>query len=116
MIEKHQLREEDYEVGSGNVFADIGVPNPDEALLKAQLARQINRAIGEKGLSQAEVAVLLGIAQPKVSNLNVGRLRGFSVERLMRFLTLLGNDVDIVVRPVTAQRGETRVLSEITGA
>src|SRR5258708_5196149 len=113
MVDKRRLGEIDYEVGSGNVFADIGVPNADEALLKAQLAHQVNRIIEQRGLSQAEAATLLGIAQRKVSNLNVGRLRGFSVERLMRFLTLLGNDVEIVVRPVAQEHGATRVTTEI---
>jgi len=109
MVEERHRGDMSYEVGSGNVFADIGVPDPDEALLKAQLAHQINRVIEQRGLSQADAAVLLGISQPKVSNLNVGRLRGFSVERLMRFLTFLGNDVDIVVRPVAQPPGQTRV-------
>jgi predicted XRE-type DNA-binding protein len=113
MVEKRSLGEINYEVGSRNVFADIGVPNPEEALLKAQLTHQINRIIERRGLSQEDAAALLGIAQPKVSNLNVGRLRGFSVERLMRFLTLLGNDVEIVVRPVAQQHGETRVTVDI---
>lgn len=96
------------------MFADIGVANPLAALLKAQLTRQMNRIIEQRGLSQASVATILGITQPKVSNLNVGRLRGFSVERLMRFLTLLGNDVEFVVRPVAGERGETHVTVEIS--
>jgi predicted XRE-type DNA-binding protein len=112
MVEKRRLGEIDYEVGSDNVFADIGVPNPEGALLKAQLARQINHIVEQRGLSQTNVATLLGIAQPKVSNLNVGRLRGFSVERLIRFLTLLGNEVKIVLRPSAQQHGETRVTTE----
>ena len=113
MVEKPRLGEIDYEVGSENVFADVGVANPEEALLKAQLAHQINRKVEQRGLSHADAAALLGISQPKVSNLNVGRLRGFSVERLMRFLTLLGNGVEIVVRPVPQEDGETRVTVDI---
>jgi predicted XRE-type DNA-binding protein len=112
VVDKRRLGEIEYEAGSGNVFADIGVPNPEEALLKAKLAHQINRIVEQRGLSQASVATILGIAQPKVSNLNVGRLRGFSVERLMRFLTLLGNDVEIVERPVAQEHGETRGVEE----
>jgi predicted XRE-type DNA-binding protein len=96
-------------VGSGNVFADIGVPNPEEALLKAQLAYQINHVIQQRGLTQVATAEILGIDQPKVSSLRTGRLRGFSVERLMRFLVLLGNDVEIVVRPVGEEPGKLRV-------
>ena len=96
-------------VGSGNVFADIGVPNPEEALLKAQLAYQLNQMIEQRGLSQVAAGAILGIDQPKVSALRSGRLRGFSVDRLIRFLTLLGNDVEIVVRPASHDQGETRV-------
>lgn len=113
MVGKRRLGEIDYEIGGGNVFADIGVPEPEEALVKAQLTHQINRLIEQRGLSQADAAALLGISQPKVSNLAVGRLRGFPVERLMRFLTLLGNDVEIVVRPVAQEHGETRVTIDI---
>src|ERR1019366_3269745 len=96
-------------VGSGNVFADIGVPNPDEALLKAQLAYRLNQMIEKRELTQLAAAEILGVDQPKVSALRTGRLRGFSVDRLIRFLTLLGNDVEIVVRPAIHERGETRV-------
>ena len=95
-------------IGSGNVFQDIGVPNPEEALLKAQLAYQINQLIQQRGLNQIATAEVLGIDQPKVSALHSGRLRGFSVERLIRFLTLLGNDVEIVVRPASHEPGEAR--------
>ncbi len=96
-------------VGSGNVFADIGVPNPEEALLKAQLTYRLNQVIEQRGLTQVATAEILGIDQPKVSALRVGRLRGFSVDRLIRFLTLLGNDVEIVIRPASHDQGETRV-------
>jgi len=96
-------------VGSGNVFVDIGVPNPEEALLKAQLASQINQLIQQRGLTQVAAAERLGIDQPKVSALRTGRLRGFSVDRLIQFLTRLGNDVEIIVRPVNQEHGETRV-------
>ena len=96
-------------VGSGNVFADIGVPNPDEALLKAQLAYQLNRMIEKRELTQLAAAEILGVDQPKVSALRAGRLRGFSVDRLIRFLNLLGSDVEIVVRPAFNVHGETLV-------
>jgi predicted XRE-type DNA-binding protein len=96
-------------VGSGNVFADIGVPNPEEALLKAQLAYRLNQMIEQRGLTQSAAAEILGIDQPKVSALRAGRLRGFSVDRLIRFLNLLGSDVEIVVRPTSHAQGETRV-------
>ena len=83
---------------SGNVFADIGVRNPDEALVKARLARVIARTIEAKQLTQSAAADLLGIDQPKVSNLVRGKLSGFSIDRLFRFLTLLGSDIEIVVK------------------
>jgi predicted XRE-type DNA-binding protein len=86
-----------------------GVSNPDQALLKAQLAYQINQVIQQYGLTQVAAAERLGIDQPKVSALRTGRLRGFSVDRLIQFLTRLGHDVEIIVRPASSERGETRV-------
>lgn len=96
---------------SGNVFADLGVANPQDALLKAQLAHQISVAIREKGLTQTQAADALGIDQPKVSLLMRGRLGDFSVDRLLRFIVALDNDVDIVVRPkeATQAHGVVRV-------
>ncbi|CAA6604025.1 putative conserved small protein [Rhodospirillaceae bacterium LM-1] len=91
-------RKSDFEESSGNVFADIGLSNPEEAMTKAQLAMQIIDIINRRKLSQAEAAALLGIDQPKISSLIHGRLRGFSVERLFRFLNALGREVEIVVR------------------
>jgi len=82
---------------SGNVFADVGVRNPDEALVKAKLARVIARTIEAKHMTQLEAADLLGIDQPKVSNLVRGKLAAFSIDRLFRFLTVLGSDIEIVV-------------------
>ena len=82
---------------SGNVFEDLGLPNPEERLVKAELARQIAAITRERGQSQAAIAKLLGIDQPKVSALLNGRLAGFSLERLAHFLTLLGKDVAISV-------------------
>lgn len=70
-------RERDYVIGSGNVFADLGVRNPEEALAKAELANKISVLIRERGLTQAKAAKLLGIDQPKVSMLLRGRLTGF---------------------------------------
>ncbi len=83
---------------SGNVFADLGVQQPDEALAKAALAHKIADIISRGGMTQARAAKLLGIDQPKVSALIRGRLRGFSAERLMKLLTALGRDVEIVVK------------------
>jgi predicted XRE-type DNA-binding protein len=77
--------------GSGNVFADLGLPDAEEALAKARLAQAIAGAIERKGLSQGEAAGIMGLDQPKVSALVRGRLSGFSTDRLFRCLTLLGH-------------------------
>jgi predicted XRE-type DNA-binding protein len=99
----------DYIVGSGNVFADLGLPNPEEALAKAELAHKITVVIREKGLTQVQTAKLLGVDQPKVSCLMRGRLTGFSLERLMRFLLLLGQDIHITVQASSGAQAHTRV-------
>ena len=83
---------------SGNVFADMGLPDAAELDTKARLAAAINRIVERRRLTQAEVAVALEINQPKVSSLLHYKLEGFSVERLMRFLVALGQDVEIVVK------------------
>ena len=84
--------------GSSNVFADLGLPDAEEFLAKAELARQIITTIGKRRLTQAGAAEILGIDQPKVSALVRGKLTGFSFERLIHFLNLLGKDVQIVVK------------------
>lgn len=93
---------------SGNVFADLGLPNPDEMLVKAELARKISNAITTRHITQAEAAELLGIDQPKVSALMRGRLTGFSLERMFRFLNILGIDVEITVKPKS--RDDARII------
>jgi predicted XRE-type DNA-binding protein len=103
-------RELDYVISSGNVFADLGLPNPEEALAKAELANKISVLIRDRGLTQAKAAKLLGIDQPKVSMLIRGRLRGFSLERLMRFLMLLGQDIRITVQAAPRGKARARVL------
>jgi predicted XRE-type DNA-binding protein len=87
------------ERGSGNVFADLGLPNPDLALAKAELVQCIRRLIAERKLTQAKAAKLLGLDQPKVSTLVRGRVEGYSIDRLFRFLNALGQRVEINVRP-----------------
>jgi predicted XRE-type DNA-binding protein len=94
--------------GSGNVFADLGLPDPGERQTKTRLAVAINRIIKVRNLKQAEAALLLGVPQPKVSALVNYRLDGFSVEKLMDFIVALGRDVEIVVRPVRGD-AEARV-------
>ncbi len=83
---------------SGNVFEDLRVDEPAEALAKSELAALIARALRTRGLTQAAAAKLLGTDQPKVSELLRGRLTRFSTERLMTLLTRLGRNVEIVVR------------------
>jgi predicted XRE-type DNA-binding protein len=101
--------------GSGNVFADLGFAEPEEELTKAQLASQIRQIIKRRRLTQVAAASLMGIDQPKVSALLNGRLTNFSSERLMRLLTALGHDVDIIVkaRPRARDRGRIRVVGEV---
>jgi predicted XRE-type DNA-binding protein len=96
--------------GSGNVFADLGFRNPEREQLKARLTLQIYRVIKDRGLTQAEAGGILGIKQPHVSGLMRGQSGAFSVERLMDFLTALGQDVEITVRPTRKEHGEVSVL------
>ncbi|HEV8634380.1 MAG TPA: helix-turn-helix transcriptional regulator [Chloroflexota bacterium] len=93
----------------GNVFADLGSPDAEDRLVKAELARQIAKVIRERGLTQTAAARVLGTDQPKISALVTGQLAGFSLERLAHFLTLLGKDVQIVVREKPAERPAGRL-------
>jgi predicted XRE-type DNA-binding protein len=83
---------------TGNVFEDLGLPDAEELLVKSNLAIRINKIIKNRHLTQVQAAEILGIPQPKVSMIQHGKLRGFSLEKLCHFLTLLGSDVDIVVK------------------
>ena len=87
------------ETGSGNVFADLGFENADEMLAKAKLVYAISKAMESKGVTQAEIAQLAGVDQSKVSKLLRGITDGFSSDRLLRILTRLDQDVDIIIRP-----------------
>lgn len=104
----------DYEAGSGNVFADIGLPNAEAHLVKAQLVYRIDRLMKARGLKQVAAAKLFGVKQPDVSKMLRGEFRQFSVERLMNFLVALGQDVDIVVKPNRGARSapQLRVTDE----
>jgi predicted XRE-type DNA-binding protein len=88
-----------YEIGSRNVFKDIGVPNAEEHLVKAQLVFKIDTILKARGLKQVEAAALFGVRQPDVSKMLRGEFRQFSVERLLRFLVALDQDVAIIVKP-----------------
>ena len=93
----------------GNVFADLRLPKPDDLLAKAELAVRIIREIERRRLTQSEAAAVLGVDQPKVSALKQGRLSGFSIERLIRFLLLLGRDVEITVKGKPRSRSAARL-------
>jgi predicted XRE-type DNA-binding protein len=96
--------------GSGNVFADLGFPNPEREQLKARLTLQVYRLIKDRGLTQAQAGEILGIKQPHVSGLMRGKSGNFSVERLMDFLTALGQDIEITVRPTRREHGEVSLV------
>lgn len=97
------------EPGSGNVFADLSLAGAGEHLIKAGLVVKIDRIIRQRHLTQAATAQLIGIDQPKVSAMLAGQFRGYSVERLMRFLVALGHDVEIVVRARKRGPAELRI-------
>lgn len=96
--------------GGRNVFADLGFANPDREALKARLMLRIYRLVRERAITQAEAGRILGIRQPHVSALMRGQSGAFSVERLMQFLTALGQDVQIRVTPTRRSRGTVSVI------
>lgn len=108
MSEKIEIEE-----STGNVFADLGLPDADERMAKADLSIAICRIIETRGLTQREAADILGASQPDVSDLKHGRLSGFSMGRLYRYLNALDQDVRIVVRPrpKSRKRAEIRVAA-----
>lgn len=91
--------------GSGNVFADLGLPNPERLQIKAELTHQLRERILALGLTQAQAGKRLGIKQPDVSKLMAGRFTGFSMDRLLTLLGALDVDVDIVLRPRKKRQG-----------
>ncbi len=101
MPKKQTNEHEEIEViaSSGNVYADTGHPNPEEAMAKAELAILISDAIKRKKLTQKKVAELIGVDQPKISAIIRGRLSGFTIDRLFRFLIALGIDIIIEAKP-----------------
>lgn len=107
---KKRLGNIEYTESSGNVFADLGIPNPEEALAKAEIALKIGDIIKKKKLTQAQAAKILKISQPKVSLLLRGYLTNFSLERLLRFLNDLGQDVYISIKPTSgSKQGSTKI-------
>ncbi len=96
--------------GSENVFADIGVRDPEESRVRADLASKIARIIQKRNLRQVEVAKILGVDQTKVSKLVRGRISGFTSDRLFRYLEALGCDVKIVIKEKRSARGKVEVV------
>ena len=104
------------ERGSGNVFADLDLPDADAHLLKAELVSRIDSIVRQRRITQTEAARLLGLSQPDVSRLLRGDFRQYSLERLFRLLTALGRDIDIVVRqPRSATGGQLRIATTEIG-
>ncbi len=100
-----------HEIGSGNIFADLGLPNAEEHQLKAALVVQLHRLIKARRLTQSAASKLAGIKQPDLSNILRGHFQGFSLERLMRMLTAFDQDVEITLRP---RRRKTAGAGRIT--
>ena len=102
------------EKSSGNVFADIGVAEPEEALAKAKLAFSISEIIKRRGWTQTKAAEFLEIDQPKVSAIRHGRLSGFSTDRLLKYLTVLGNDIEIIIKDKPRAKKPGRIRDTTT--
>jgi predicted XRE-type DNA-binding protein len=93
----------EFDEGSGNVFADIGLPNPELLLLKAKLVYEIQQVLADRKLTHKRAARLIGIDQPKLVSLLCGRMQHYTIDRLIRFLNALGQEVEITVRSVKSQ-------------
>ncbi|MCJ2067495.1 helix-turn-helix domain-containing protein [Methylobacterium sp. J-030] len=94
----------EFEAGSGNVFADLGLPEAGDEAIKARLVMRLHAEMDRRGLNQTEFAKVLGVKQPDVSNLLRGRVLGFSLERMFEFTRALGDDVEITLRPSKVER------------
>ena len=97
-------------VGSGNVFADMGLPQPEERLAKAEVAIRIQELIAERHLTQAEAAALVNTSEAELAEIVRGHLRTFTLDRLFQCLTALGQDVEITIRPKAAEQEFARIL------
>lgn len=107
-------KNKNYFISSGNIFADLELPNAQERLAKAHLAHQITTLIAKKKLTQIEAAQLLEIDQPKISALNTGKLSGFSLERLFRFLNILDQNITIKITPKPKTRKKPELIVNIS--
>ena len=115
---KARAKRPQVEEGSGNVFADLGLENPEELQIKARLVFEISQIIQKKKLTQAEVATRTALDQPKISRLLNGHLSGFSIDRLFAILNRLGHSVEVRIstKPQASGKSRTRVLSSRSGA
>jgi predicted XRE-type DNA-binding protein len=113
MKKRRVVRGISVEQGSGNVYADLGYPDSDSMLVKAQLAAKIAEIVQRRALTQARTAKILGLTQPKVSALLRGRFRGISEHRLLECLTRLGRDVHIVIKPAPRSRSNGRLTLSV---
>ena len=104
----------DIELGSGNVFADLNLPDPEERQLRVQLAVRLNDLLAAEGLTQAAAAKRMGIAQPHVSELKHYKLGRFSSERLLHYITLLNRDVEIFIRPRVSGASQRSTVGAVT--
>lgn len=102
---KQREEHPEYEISSGNVFADLGLDQPEELLARAKLLNGVSTLIKNSGLSQKEVAEKLGITQPKVSMLVGGRFSAFSADTLIHYLSVLGCEVQIKVKKPRSRIG-----------
>lgn len=105
---------QDFVKSSGNVFADLGLRDGEERLAKAELARKIEQVIKRKKLTQENAAKILNVSQPKISALLNGKLAGFSMDRLLKFLMALDQDIEIRIKSKPARvrrKGRTKILS-----
>ncbi len=100
----------EHEQSSGNVFADLGLPNADELLAKARIIGQISDVIDERGLTQTQAATTLGVDQPSLSRLLRGRMSGFSMDRLIRMLNAFDYDVTITMSPKPSDRADAHLI------
>lgn len=90
-------QEIEYEIGSGNIFADLGVKNPEEALLKSRVVGEIQRIVESRNLTSSEAAKIVGLTPSKLNDVLRGRLSGYSMERLLRMVNALGHDVEVKI-------------------
>ena len=113
MKKRRAVRRIPVEKGSGNVYADLGYPDSDTMLVKAQLVAKIAEIVQRRALTQAQTAEILGLTQPKVSALLKGQFRGISEHRLLECLTRLGRDVHIVIKPAPRNRSSGRLTLSV---